>query len=38
LADFRQWCARAEASGIQYLEEFVAYLKTYRAMPEPASV
>jgi stearoyl-CoA desaturase (Delta-9 desaturase) len=37
LADFGQWCARAEASGIQYLEEFAAYLKSYRAMPEPAS-
>jgi stearoyl-CoA desaturase (delta-9 desaturase) len=37
LADFREWCARAEASGIQCLEEFVAYLKSYQAMPEPAS-
>jgi stearoyl-CoA desaturase (delta-9 desaturase) len=36
LADFREWCARAEASGIQCLEEFVAYLKSYQAMPEPA--
>jgi stearoyl-CoA desaturase (delta-9 desaturase) len=34
LADFRQWCVKAEASGIRYLEEFVAYLKSYRAVPE----
>jgi len=37
LSDFRQWCARAEASGIQGLADFVAYLKSYRAMPEPAA-
>jgi stearoyl-CoA desaturase (Delta-9 desaturase) len=36
LADFRQWCARAEASGIQYLEDFVAYLKSLQGIPEPA--
>jgi stearoyl-CoA desaturase (Delta-9 desaturase) len=36
LADFREWCARAEASGIQVLEEFVAYLKSFRPMPDPA--
>jgi stearoyl-CoA desaturase (Delta-9 desaturase) len=36
LADFREWCARAEASGIQALEEFVAYLKSFRPMPDPA--
>jgi stearoyl-CoA desaturase (Delta-9 desaturase) len=30
LADFMEWCARAEASGIQYLEEFAAYLKSLR--------
>ncbi len=29
LADFRAWCARAEASGIQYLEEFAEYLKSF---------
>jgi stearoyl-CoA desaturase (delta-9 desaturase) len=34
LADFREWCARAEASGIQYLEEFAEYLKSFS--PEPA--
>lgn len=37
LADFRAWCQRAEASGIQCLQEFVAYLRTFRAMPEPAA-
>ena len=35
LAEFRQWCARAEASGNQYLEEFVAYLKSFQPLPEP---
>ncbi|HEU4620035.1 MAG TPA: fatty acid desaturase [Gammaproteobacteria bacterium] len=33
LADFREWCARAEASGIQYLQEFAEYLKSFS--PEP---
>ena len=37
LADFREWCARAEASGIQGLQEFVAYLRSYRGMREPAA-
>jgi stearoyl-CoA desaturase (Delta-9 desaturase) len=36
LADFKEWCARAEASGIQGLQDFAAYLKSFRAMPEPA--
>ena len=36
LADFRAWCARAEASGIQGMQDFVAYLRSFRAMPEPA--
>ena len=36
LADFREWCVRAEQSGIQGLQEFVAYLKSFRAMQEPA--
>jgi stearoyl-CoA desaturase (delta-9 desaturase) len=36
LAEFREWCVRAEQSGIQGLEEFVAYLKSFRAMREPA--
>ena len=36
LADFREWCQRAEQSGIQGLQEFVAYLKSFRAMGEPA--
>ena len=38
LAEFREWCVRAEQSGIQGLEEFVAYLKSFRAMQEPARV
>jgi stearoyl-CoA desaturase (Delta-9 desaturase) len=37
LAEFRQWCARAEASGIHYLEDFAAYLKSFRPTPEPGS-
>lgn len=37
LADFREWCVRAEQSGIQGLQEFVAYLKSFRALPEPAA-
>ena len=37
LADFREWCARAEASGIQGMEDFVAYLRSFQAMPEPAA-
>ena len=36
LAEFREWCARAEQSGIQGLQEFVAYLKSFRALREPA--
>jgi stearoyl-CoA desaturase (delta-9 desaturase) len=38
LAEFREWCTRAEQSGIQGLQEFVAYLKSFRAMREPAAV
>ena len=38
LAEFREWCVRAEQSGIQGLQEFVAYLKSFRAMREPALV
>lgn len=37
LADFREWCASAEASGIQALEDFVRYLKSFRSMPESAA-
>lgn len=37
LADFREWCANAEASGIQALEDFVRYLKSFRPLPEPAA-
>ena len=36
LADFREWCARAEQSGIQGLQDFVAYLKSFRALRESA--
>ena len=36
LADFQAWCTRAEQSGIQGLQEFVTYLKSFRAMREPA--
>jgi stearoyl-CoA desaturase (delta-9 desaturase) len=36
LADFREWCARAEQSGIQGLQDFVAYLKSFRAMRDSA--
>jgi stearoyl-CoA desaturase (delta-9 desaturase) len=37
VADFRAWCARAEASGIQGMQDFVAYLRSFRAMPEPTA-
>ena len=37
LADFREWCARAEQSGIHGLQEFVAYLKSFRAVRERAT-
>ncbi|MDX1563142.1 MAG: fatty acid desaturase [Gammaproteobacteria bacterium] len=30
LADFRQWCKRAENSGNQYLQEFVDYLRSFQ--------
>ncbi len=36
LADFREWCAKAEASGIQGMKDFVEYLRSFRAMSEPA--
>jgi stearoyl-CoA desaturase (delta-9 desaturase) len=36
LADFREWCSRAEATGNQYLKDFVAYLKSLPSPPEPA--
>ena len=37
LADFREWCRRAEASGIQGMADFVVYLKSFRAAPEQVS-
>ncbi|MGI9257662.1 MAG: DesA family fatty acid desaturase [Gammaproteobacteria bacterium] len=36
LADFRDWCARAESSGIEVLRDFARYLKSFEALPEPA--
>lgn len=36
LAEFREWCASAEASGIQALQDFAAYLKSLSAAPEAA--
>jgi len=36
LADLKTWCARAEESGIQALEEFAAYLQSFRPVPQPA--
>jgi stearoyl-CoA desaturase (delta-9 desaturase) len=36
LADFRQWCKRAEESGNQYLMDFVAYLRSFQPCPSPA--
>ncbi len=34
LADFREWCARAEASGIHKLQEFAVYLRSFAPMPQ----
>ena len=34
LTEFREWCARAEQSGIQGMQEFVTYLKSFPAMRE----
>ena len=33
LAELTRWCGRAEASGIQALEDFSAYLKSFRPSP-----
>ncbi|HET6655122.1 MAG TPA: fatty acid desaturase [Gammaproteobacteria bacterium] len=35
LQQFRDWCARAEASGIQSLQEFARQLEGYRTQPQP---
>ncbi len=35
LEEFHAWCARAEASGNEYLQEFAAYLRSFR--PRPAA-
>jgi len=37
LAEFREWCRRAEASGIQGMADFVVYLKSLRPTPEQVS-
>ena len=36
LADFSNWCTRAESSGIEVLRDFSRYLKSFEALPEPA--
>jgi stearoyl-CoA desaturase (delta-9 desaturase) len=33
LAQLKEWCAEAEASGIKYLEEFAARLRSYQLAP-----
>lgn len=35
LADLKRWCVRAEESGVQALEEFAAYLQSFRPIPQP---
>ncbi len=35
LAQLRDWCAEAEASGIKVLEDFAARLRSYRLQPGP---
>jgi stearoyl-CoA desaturase (delta-9 desaturase) len=37
LSDFKEWCSRAEASGIQKLQEFALYLKSFADTPQPAT-
>ena len=36
LADFKEWCARAEASGIQALKDYADHLRSLRPLPGPA--
>ena len=36
LAELVEWCSRAEASGIKALEDFAAYLKSFRPSPRLA--
>ena len=33
IAQLREWCAEAEASGIQFLEDFAARLRSYQLAP-----
>jgi stearoyl-CoA desaturase (delta-9 desaturase) len=37
LADFKEWCSRAEASGIHKLQEFAVYLRTFAPAGQFAS-
>jgi stearoyl-CoA desaturase (delta-9 desaturase) len=36
LSDFKEWCSRAEESGIQKLQDFARYLQSYTEAPQPA--
>ncbi len=36
LADFREWCSRAEASGIHRLQDFAIYLRSFAPIPQAA--
>lgn len=36
LAEFKEWCSRAEASGIQKLQDFAIYLRSYAPSAAPA--
>jgi stearoyl-CoA desaturase (Delta-9 desaturase) len=36
LADFKEWCSRAEASGIEKLQEFAVYLRSFAPLAQPA--
>ncbi|HSG64905.1 MAG TPA: transposase, partial [Gammaproteobacteria bacterium] len=37
LADFKEWCSRAEASGIYKLQEFALYLRSFAPVPQAAT-
>lgn len=37
LADVKEWCSRAEASGIHKLQEFAVYLRSFAPVPQPAA-
>ena len=38
VTELREWCVRAEASGIAVLEEFSARLREYIPQPQPLPV